>query len=61
MLVGLLRNENAPRAKPCCLSSSSVTICTGMWRVNGLCFSWLSTVQPNMSGKNTSSEIAVGG
>ncbi len=39
-------------------------ICTGMWRVSGLCQSWLSTVQPSMSGRNppppTSSRTAVG-
>ena len=56
----LVTNENAPRARPCCRSSSSVTICTGMCRVCGSCLSWLSTVQPSMSGRNTSSEIAVG-
>ena len=53
-------NENAPRARPCWRSSSSVTICTGMCRVAGFCLSWLSTVQPSMSGRNTSSETAVG-
>ena len=31
-----------------------------MWRVAGSCLSWLSTVQPSMSGRNTSSETAVG-
>ena len=51
---------NAPRARPCWRSSSSVTICTGMCRVAGSCLSWLSTVQPSMSGRNTSSETAVG-
>ncbi len=35
-------------------------ICTGMCRVSGFCLSWLSTVQPSMSGRNTSSETAVG-
>ena len=59
-VVGLVTKEKAPRARPCWRSSSSVTICTGMWRVAGSCFSWLSTVQPSMSGRNTSSETAVG-
>ena len=59
-MVGLVTNEKAPRARPCWRSSSSVTICTGMWRVAGSCLSWLSTVQPSMSGRNTSSETAVG-
>jgi len=27
----------------------------------GSCLRWFNTVQPNMSGKNTSSEMAVGG
>ena len=31
-----------------------------MWRVAGSCFRWLSTVQPSMSGKKTSSDTAVG-
>ena len=31
-----------------------------MWRVSGLRLSWLRTVQPSMSGRNTSSETAVG-
>ena len=31
-----------------------------MWRVAGSCLSWLSTVQPSMSGRKTSSETAVG-
>ena len=31
-----------------------------MWRVAGSCFSWLSTVQPSMSGRKTSSEMALG-
>ena len=35
-------------------------ICTGMWRVCGILFELLSTVQPSMSGRKTSSEIAVG-
>ena len=60
VVVGLVTNEKAPRARPCWRSSSSVTICTGMCRVAGSCFSWLSTVQPSMSGRNTSSETAVG-
>ena len=33
VVVGLVTNENAPRARPCWRSSSSVTICTGMCRV----------------------------
>ena len=60
VVVGLVTNENAPRASACWRSSSSVMICTGMWRVSGFCLSWLSTVQPSMSGRNTSSETAVG-
>jgi hypothetical protein len=59
-VVGLVTNENAPRARPCWRSSSSVTICTGICRVSGFCLSWLSTFQPNMSGRNTSSDTAVG-
>ena len=59
-VVGLVTKEKAPRAKPCCRSSSSVSICTGMCRVAGSCFRWFSTVQPSMSGRNTSSETAVG-
>ena len=31
-----------------------------MCRVAGFCLSWLSTVQPSMSGRNTSSDTAVG-
>ena len=31
-----------------------------MWRVFGSRFSWFSTVQPSMSGRNTSSDTAVG-
>src|SRR5665213_4518175 len=60
VVVGLLTKENAPRASACWRSSSSVMICTGMCRVSGLCLSWLSTVQPSMSGRNTSSDTAVG-
>ena len=60
VVVGLVMKLNAPRASPCCLSSSRVTICTGIWRVAGLCLSWLSTVQPSMSGRKTSSDTAVG-
>ena len=60
VLAGLVMNENAPRDRACWRSSSSVTICTGMCRVAGFCLSWLSTVQPSMSGRNTSSETAVG-
>ena len=60
VVVGLLTKENAPRASACWRSSSSVMTCTGMWRVRGLCLSWLSTVQPSMSGRNTSSETAAG-
>ena len=60
VVVGLVRKEKAPRARPCWRSSSRVTICTGMWRVAGSCLSWLSTVQPSMSGRKTSSETAVG-
>ena len=60
VVVGLVTKEKAPRARPCWRSSSSVTICTGMWRVSGFCLSWLSTVQPSMSGRKTSSETAVG-
>ena len=60
VLAGLVMNEKAPRDRPCWRSSSRVTICTGMWRVAGLCLSWLSTVQPSMSGRNTSREMAVG-
>ena len=37
-----------------------MTICTGMWRVAGSSLSWLSTVQPSMSGRKMSSEIAAG-
>ena len=43
VVVGLVTNENAPRASPCWRSSSSVTICTGICRVSGFCLSWLST------------------
>src|ERR1700743_2644033 len=57
VVVGLLTKENAPRASACWRSSSSVMICTGMWRVSGLCLSWLSTVQPRRSGKKHSREI----
>jgi len=53
-------NENAPRASPCWRSSSSVTICTGMCLVSEFCLSWLSTFQPSMSGRNRSSDTAVG-
>src|SRR2546429_2093312 len=56
----LVDKGEAPRASPCWRSSSSVTTCTGMCRVAGSCFSWLSTVQPSMSGRKTSSETAVG-
>ena len=31
-----------------------------MWRVARFCLSWLRTVQPSMSGRKMSSEIAVG-
>ena len=41
-------------------SSSTVTICTGMWRVAESCLSRASTVQPSMSGRKMSSEIALG-
>ena len=58
--VGLVTKENAPRARPCWRSSSRVMICTGICRVSGFCLSWLSTVQPSMSGRNTSSDTAVG-
>ena len=60
LVVGLVMNEKAPRASPCWRSSSMVTIWTGMWRVSGFCFNWLSTVQPSMSGRNTSSDTAHG-
>ena len=60
VVVGLLTKENAPRASACWRSSSSVMIWTGMCRVSGLCFNWLSTVQPSMSGRKTSSDTAVG-
>src|SRR5580693_1263584 len=60
VVVGLVIKLNAPRARPCWRSSSSVTICTGICRVSGFCLSWLSTVQPSMSGRNTSSETALG-
>ena len=59
-VVGLTTKENAPRANPCWRSSSSVMIWTGMCRVSGFCFNWLSTFQPSMSGRNTSSDTAVG-
>ena len=39
---------------------SVIMIWTGMCRVSGLCLSWLSTVQPSMSGRKTSSQTAVG-
>ena len=39
VVVGLVTNEKAPRASPCCRSSSSVTIWTGICRVSGFCFS----------------------
>jgi hypothetical protein len=55
---GLVMNENAPRSRPYWRSSSTVSTCTGMWRVAGSCLSWLSTVQPSMSGRNTSSVTA---
>ena len=58
--VGLVTKANAPRAMPCWRSSSSVMICTGICRVSGFCLSWLSTLQPSMSGRNTSSDTAVG-
>ena len=51
VVVGLVTNENAPRASACWRSSSSVMICTGMWRVSGFCLSWLSTVQPEHVGQ----------
>lgn len=35
-------------------------IWTGICRVCGFCLSWLSTVQPSMSGRKMSSEIAAG-
>ena len=35
-VVGLVTKENAPRARPWCRSSSSVSICTGMCRVVGI-------------------------
>ena len=59
-MVGLGTKEKAPRARPCWRSSSRVTICTGMCRVFGFCLSWLSTVQPSMSGRKMSSDTAVG-
>src|SRR5207247_5562812 len=37
VVVGLVTNEKAPRASACWRSSSSVIICTGMWRVSGFC------------------------
>ena len=43
VVVGLVTKEKAPRASPCWRSSSRVMICTGIWRVSGFCFSWLST------------------
>ena len=38
-VAGLLTKANAPRASPCWRSSSSVMICTGIWRVSGFCLS----------------------
>ena len=36
---GLVMNENAPRSRPYWRSSSTVSTCTGMWRVAGSCLS----------------------
>ena len=47
-------------ARPCCRSSSTVMICTGMCRVAGSCLRLFSTVQPSMSGRKMSSVMAVG-
>ena len=41
---GFEMKSNAPRARPCWRSSSRVSICTGMCRRLGSCFSRLSTV-----------------
>ena len=60
VVPGLTRYENAPCDSPCWRSSSTDSICTGMCRVAGSSFRLFSTVQPSMSGRNTSSVIAVG-
>ena len=60
VVAGLTRYENAPCDSPCCRSSSTESICTGMCRVAGSSLRLFSTVQPSMSGRNMSSVIAVG-
>ncbi len=60
VVAGLTRYENAPCDRPCWRSSSTDSICTGMWRVAGSSLRLFSTVQPSMSGRNTSSVMAVG-
>ena len=60
VVAGFTRYENAPCDSPCCRSSSTDSICTGMCRVAGSSFRLFSTVQPSMSGRNTSSVMAVG-
>ena len=60
VVAGLTRYEKAPCESPCCRSSSTDRICTGMWRVAGSSFRLFRTVQPSMSGRNTSRVIAVG-
>ena len=60
VVAGLTRYENAPCDSPCCRSSSTESICTGMCRVAGSSLRLFSTVQPSMSGRNTSRVIAVG-
>ena len=54
------KRERSASKTVLCRSSSRVTICTGMCRVKGSRLSWLRIVQPSMSGKNTSSDTAVG-
>ena len=58
---GLVTNAKAPRSRPCWRSSSTVTICTGMCRVRGSCFSWLQHASSRACpGRKMSSEMAVG-
>ena len=59
-VAGLVKKPKAPCDSACWRLSSRVTTCTGMWRSAGSCLRWLSTVQPGMSGRKTSSDTAVG-
>ena len=51
VVAGLTRYENAPCDRPCWRSSSTESICTGMWRVAGSSFRLFSTVQPEHVGQ----------